>query len=103
MAGRTQGERLEVVEQGVLRHSIQIDNLEERFRTDIARVQAQVRTLEDRVAELAARVAVAEQRCTQMEKLLDEARTRRWQVWLAFLGAILGVGTALVVAFARRT
>jgi hypothetical protein len=30
MAARTQGERLQVVEKEVLRHGIQIENLEER-------------------------------------------------------------------------
>jgi ferritin-like metal-binding protein YciE len=102
MAGRTQGERLEVIEQGVLRHSFQIENLEERFRTDLAMTKTQIRALEDRVAELASRVAVAEQRCTQMEKLLDEGRTRRWQVWLAFVGAALSATVALVIALVRR-
>lgn len=102
MAARTQGERLEVVENGILRHGFQIENLEERFRTDVSAFKIQVRLLEERFAELSARVAVAEQRCTQLEKLLDEGRTRRWQVWLAFLGAILSATIALVVALLRR-
>lgn len=48
------------------------------------------------------RVAFLEQRCSHLEKLVDEGRTRRWQVWLAFLGAALSATVALVVAFTRR-
>ncbi|HEX3152443.1 MAG TPA: hypothetical protein VHR66_30495 [Gemmataceae bacterium] len=65
-------------------------------------MKAQIRVLEEKVVESAAKVALAEQRCKQMEKLLDEGRTRRWQVWLAFLGAAMGTATALLIAIIKK-
>lgn len=49
-----------------------------------------------------ANIAVLTQRTTYLEKLLDESRTRRWQVWLAFLSAGMSAVVALTVAFAKR-
>ena len=47
------------------------------------------------------RIPVLEQRIAHVEKLLDEGRTRRWQVWLAVLGASLSAVIALIVALVK--
>jgi hypothetical protein len=57
-----------------------------------------VSELTTKTHELTLKSAVLDQRLAHVEKLLDEGRTRRWQVWLAFLSAFV----ALAVAFARR-
>ena len=102
MAARTHGERIEVAEKEVLRHGFQIESLEERFRTDVVVLKAQIRVLEEKAMESVAKAALTEQRCNQLEKLLDEGRTRRWQVWLAVLGAILSATIALIVALVKK-
>jgi hypothetical protein len=68
----------------------------------VGELQIDVRRLTEKVHELTIRVATLEQRLIIVEKLLDEGRTRRWQVWLAFLGAILSASIALVIALVRR-
>lgn len=42
------------------------------------------------------------QRLNHLEKLLDESRTRRWQVWLAFCSAAMSAIVALTVAFVKK-
>jgi DNA repair exonuclease SbcCD ATPase subunit len=87
---------------------------------ELASLKAKIEKAAESGQEIVARTAALEQRCNQLdrfdpervaalenqgrylEKLVDEARTRRWQVWLALFGAILGMTTALVVAFVRR-
>ena len=83
--------------------------LQEEFRTMrqvVVQVESRVNVLEARLAHLERfdpnRVAVLEQRCAFLEKLLDEGRTRRWQVWLAVLGAIVSAFIALTIALIRK-
>ena len=52
--------------------------------------------------ELSVQIAETHQRVEHLEKLLDEGRMRRWQVWLAFLGAILSATIALIVALVKK-
>jgi hypothetical protein len=47
-------------------------------------------------------IPLGDRRLTHVEKLLDETRLTRRQVYLAFLAAALSATVALVVAFVRR-
>jgi len=102
MPSRTQTERIEAVEKEALRQGFQLQNLEDRSRSDIAILRAEIRRLEDRLLEVSPRLATSEQRCSQLEKLVEEGRTRRWQVWLAVLAAILSAVIALIVALVKK-
>jgi hypothetical protein len=88
-----------------------LQELDERLRTVAAahRHESEKTTnLEYRCSKLEtdridpAQFAVLGQRLTHLEKLLDEGRTRRWQVWLAVLGAIFSAIIALIVAIIKK-
>jgi predicted nucleic acid-binding Zn-ribbon protein len=102
MAARTNSEKIEVTEKEVLRQSSLLQSLEERYRDEVGDLQNDIRRLTEKVHELTVRVATLEQRVSHLEKLLDEGRTRRWQVWLAFMGAFLSAAVALTIAFAKK-
>ena len=102
MAGRTNTEKIEATAHEVVRQGVLLTNLDDRYRIEVGSLIADVRKQADRIHELAVKLTAVEQRLTHVEKLLDEGRTRRWQVWLAFVGAAFSAAAALVVAFARR-
>jgi hypothetical protein len=76
--------------------------LEERYRIEVKGLQADVEALTAHLHEQQLKAVAQDQRLLHVEKLLDEGRTRRWQVWLAFLGAILSAAIALTVSFVKR-
>ena len=102
MTGRTNTEKIEATAQEVVRQGVLLANLDDRYRIEVGNLIADLRKQTERVHELTNRLTAAEQRLTHVEKLLDEVRTRRWQVWLAFMGAALSAAVALGLAFARR-
>lgn len=102
MAGRTNTEKIEATSHEVLRQGVLLANLDDRYRIEVGNLIADVRKQTERVHELTVKLTALEQRLISAEKLLDEVRTRRWQVWLAFMGAALSAAVALGVAFARR-
>jgi hypothetical protein len=102
LAARTNSEKIEAAEKEVLKQGHLLQFFEERYRAEVGLLQTESRGLSDRLHEQTLKIAVLEQRLSHAEKLLDEGRTRRWQVWLAFLGAALSATVALVVVFVRR-
>ena len=107
------GERLSVhanvADLEIKRHETELSILSQecrRLSSELQVLQVRITSQEERNLQFERfnpeRVAFLEQRATHLEKLLDEGRTRRWQVWLAFVGAALSAIVALVVAFARR-
>ena len=102
MAGRTNTEKIEATANEVLRQGVLLANLDDPYRIEVGNLIADVRKLSERVQDLTVKLTAVEQRLTHVEKLLDEVRTRRWQVWLAFMGAALSAAVALAVAFVRR-
>jgi len=119
VAGRTNTEKIEDIAKQVIVLTRDVEHLRailrdqtESVRNDVTELRQVVQSLRSLIDELRPRVAHVEQsdpsqiavlvqRMGQLEKLLDEGRTRRWQVWLAFLGAILSATVALVVAFSK--
>lgn len=120
MPGRTNTERIEDVTKQVIVLTRDVEHLRavlrdqaEAVRQDQGEIRSAVQALRSLLDDLKPRLAQVErfdpsqipvilQRLAHLEKLLDEGRTRRWQVWLAFLGAALSATVALVVAFVRR-
>jgi multidrug resistance efflux pump len=98
MAGRTNTEKIEATAHEVVRQGVLLANLDDRYRIEVGNLIADVRKQLERIQELTVKLSVLEQRLATAEKLLDEGRTRRWQVWLAILSATL----ALVVALVRK-
>jgi len=49
-----------------------------------------------------AQIPLLAQRLAQIEKQADENRIRKWQVWLAFIGAFLSILVAIVVSIVKR-
>jgi hypothetical protein len=117
---RTNTDRIIDAEKEIIRLSADFENGIERLRSVegvlqdelrsmrkvLAEMESKVNILEARLAHVERfdpkRVAVLEERCAFIEKLLDEGRTRRWQVWLAVLGAILSAVIALIVALIKK-
>jgi chromosome segregation ATPase len=102
LAARTNSEKIEAAEREIQRQGHLLQHLEDRYRIEVGVLQADLRGIAERFQALALNVAVVEQRLAQVEKLIDEARTRRWQVWLAVLGAILSAVIALIVALVKK-
>lgn len=110
---RKLGERLavdeKVTERELKQHAEELASLKAKIEKAVESDQEiVVRTaaLEQRCNQLdrfdPERVAALENQARHLEKLLDEVRTRRWQVWLAFTGAALSAAVALIAAFIRR-
>jgi hypothetical protein len=102
MAGRTNTERIEATSHEVLRQGVLLANLDDRYRLEVGTLIADGRKQNERVQELTVKLTAVEQRLYHVEKLLDEVRTRRWQVWLAFMGAALSAAVAVAVAVAKK-
>jgi predicted transcriptional regulator len=102
LAARTNSEKIEAAEREVLKQGHLLQLLEERYRVEVGLLQAETRAVSDRLHEQSAKIAVLEQRLSHAEKLLDEARTRRWQLWLAIFSAVLSATIALIVALVKR-
>ena len=107
------GERLSVhanvADLEIKRHETELSILSQecrRLSSELQVLQVRITSQEERNLQFERfnpeRVAFLEQRATHLEKLLDEGRTRRWQVWLAFLGAAMSATVALVIAFVKR-
>lgn len=99
---RTNSEKVETAEKEILRQGHLLKHFEERYRDEVGELQSDLGHVTDKLHELTLKVNVNEQRLVHVEKLLDEGRTRRWQVWLAFLGAAMSATVALVIAFVKR-
>jgi hypothetical protein len=110
---RQLGERLSVhatfAELEIKRHESELAAVTrdgENTVAELQRLSVRVVALEQRCGQIERfnpeRVAFVEQRLSGVEKLVEEVRTRRWQVWLAMLGAILSAVVALVVAFVKK-
>jgi len=120
MAGRTNTDRIEEIGKQVISLSRDIEWLTDEFpeeskalRNDLVVTKKSIDDLardnavmQQRIAQLEitnpAQLPVLVQRLNHLDKLLDESRTRRWQVWLAFLSAAMSAIVALVVAFAKK-
>jgi hypothetical protein len=114
VAGRTNTEKIDDLARQVVILTRDVEHLTADFRnqnTGSTAELAEVRKAGEalgRVAEgLLHRVANLEQfkpaelplvtqRIAHLEKLVEDGRTRRWQVWLAILGAALALDVALV-------
>jgi hypothetical protein len=107
------GERLSVhanvADLEIKRHETELSILSQeckRISSELQVLQIRISSQEERNLQFERfnpeRVAFLEQRATHLEKLLDEGRTRRWQVWLAVLGAILSASIALIVALVKK-
>jgi hypothetical protein len=107
------GERLSVhanvADLEIKRHETELSILSQeckRISSELQVLQVRITSQEERNLQFERfnpeRVAFLEQRATHLEKLLDEGRTRRWQVWLALLGAILSATIALIVALVKK-
>jgi hypothetical protein len=102
LAARTNSEKIESAEREILEQKHLLKQFQERYSLEVSLLQSEVDKLTTKTQELMLKAGVLEQRIVSAEKLLDEGRTRRWQVWLAFFGAILSATIALVVALVRR-
>ncbi|MBO0699870.1 MAG: hypothetical protein J2P46_15840 [Zavarzinella sp.] len=102
LAARTNSEKIEAAEREVLEQRHLLKQFLERYDLEVGLLQSEVDKFATKTQELTLKVAVLEQRLAHVEKLLDESRTRRWQVWLAFLGAVLSATIALVIALVRK-
>jgi len=102
VAARTNSEKVEAAEREILKQGHLLRHFEERYRIEVSVLQSESRAATDQIHQLVLKVAVLEQRILTTEKLLDESRTRRWQVWLAFFSAAMSAVVAIVVAFAKR-
>jgi hypothetical protein len=120
MAGRTNTEKIDDIGKQLVILTRDIEHLTADFRdlnfgikTDLSEqkkaaealrlvIEGQVHRLIQLEQYGPANLPVLAQRVTHLEKLLDEGRTRRWQVWLAFLGATLTAGAALLIAIVKK-
>ncbi len=102
MAARTNSEKIEATQREILQQEHLLKQFQERYELEVGLLQSEVSELKKKVHALELQDPVQDNRLSNVEKLLDEGRTRRWQVWLAFLGAILSATVALIVAFAKR-
>lgn len=99
MPPRTNTERIDEVAK-----QLQEITLQSRTQTEVSRIrtekledvakeqQATLTKLQDKLNELAAGIAMLEQRCAALEKHTD----RTWQIWLALVGAGLAILISLV-------
>ena len=120
MPSKTNTDRIVDSEKEIVRLSTDFNNVVERSRSvedvlraeihdlsrTLSRIEVGVSETKIRLNQLEkfdpTRASALEQRVIRLEKLLDESRTRRWQVWLAFLSAAMSAIVALTVAFAKR-
>ena len=102
MAGRTNTEKIEATAAEVVRQGNLLVRLDERYGAEVGTLMSDVRRLNEKAHELDIKMTSMDQRLLHVEQLLDEGRTRRWQVWLAFLGAAMSATVALVIAFVKR-
>lgn len=102
MAARTNSEKIESAEREILEQKHLLKQFQERYGLEVGLLESEAEKLTKSTQDLTLKVAVLEHRLASAEKLLDEGRTRRWQVWLAFLGAFLSAAVALAVALVRR-
>ena len=91
-------EKIEAAEREILEQKHLLLHFQERYALEVGLLQSEVTEYTTKTHELTLKVPVLEQRLALVEKLLDEGRNRRWQVWLAILSATL----ALVVALVRK-
>jgi hypothetical protein len=120
MAGRTNTDRIEDIGKQVIVLTRDVEHLRavlrdqsDAVRRDQIDNRNETQALRSLVGELQQRVAGLErsdpgqipvilQRIHHTEKLLDEGRTRRWQVWIAVFGAVLSATVALIIALVKR-
>ncbi len=101
MAAKTNTERIQEIGEKVIQLAAYQEILGETLRREMDRLQADQRATTDLQNNASARIAVLEQRCSQLEKNADESDRRRWQVWLAFLGCLLTLIIHLILIFLR--
>jgi hypothetical protein len=101
VAGKTNTERIQEIGEKVIQLTVSQDNLAETLRREMDRLQTDQRDILDSLNNLVSRLAVLDQRCTQLEKVSEESERRRWQVWLALLGCLFTLIISLVLLFLK--
>ncbi len=102
MPSRTNTDRIIEAEKEIARLSADFNNALQRLSSVEDSLRIELRRLADTVGDLAVKFSANDIRTGQLERLLDESRTRKWQVQLAFTGCLLSAVVALVVAFVKR-
>ena len=120
MPARTNTERIEEIGKQVIVLTRDVDHVSADLQkltillqTELSQAKAIIQqhdwrivVLEQRLGQVEAftpsQIPIQTQRINHLEKLVEEGRTRRWQVWIAFLGAILSAVIAAIVAIVRK-
>lgn len=84
-----------------------ISQLARQTELDLAVLQAEVQALREMLlggdlANIRERLAVLEDRVTELRKSKEEADRRYWQFVVLFIGGILTLAINLVVSFVRK-
>ena len=84
-----------------------ISQLARQTELDLAVLQAEVQALREMLlggdlANIRERLAVLEDRVTELKKSKEEADRRYWQFVVLFIGGILTLAINLVVSFVRK-
>ncbi len=84
-----------------------VSQLARQTELDLAVLQQEVQSLRDKIASgdlpsVRERLAVLEDRVTELKKSKEEADRRYWQFVVLFIGGILTLAINLVVSFVRK-
>ena len=120
MAGRTNSDRIEDLNRQVIVFTRDVEHVtaDSRERAELlSRSVADLkrkRFVDDHRLDLleqgfsyldshnTAQIPLIAQRLAQLEKQTEENRIRKWQIWLALVGAFLSIVVAIVVSIVKR-
>jgi len=71
-------------------------------REEVKRVREEQARSGDLLGRLETRLSVAEEKFAEWKKAADEADRRRWQVWVALIGATLSLLGNIVIWYVKR-